>query len=130
MSNVLNGFPVGARVYAKRSSGVCSKGEAGLVIEDYSIGGEGGRTIIFESGNYDGFSEKDLMLFVLAEGSIDRGCSSYIYTNAMRLSQDYQKGLFDFSYFQPFNAFMAKKEKEVLDGDIKPPMTSGIKKMI
>ena len=121
--NIDKDFPLGARVYAKKPSGICSLGEPGLVVEEYSLGGRQGRTLLFKSGNYDGFSIEDLNVFIVPEGTVDKACSCYAFSNVGRLAQDHQKKLFDFSAFAPYSNFLSLSEKEILNQSI--PSSTG-----
>ena len=64
------------------------KGTRGIVFNDYP-------QIIFENGEYDGFSKSDLEQFV-SEIGYNSNMSHYVFTNVMQLSRDFENGLFDF----------------------------------
>jgi len=68
-------------------------GTVGVCYEVYSLGitDQDGCSFIFANGNYDGFSKEDQELFLKHEYD-----SSLVYnfTNVMKLSQDFKKGVF------------------------------------
>ena len=116
--NLIDQYPLGARIFASKASGVCKAGEAGLVVEEYELDGRSGRTIIFEQGNYDGFSPEELAIFTLPEGSVDSKVAHYTFSNVGRLAEDLHKGIFDFSVFPNYPEWLAAKEKK--QGSPKP----------
>ena len=68
-------------------------GTLGVCYEDYYIGHEGS-SFIFKNGNYDGFDLEEQKLFLEKVGlSIE--LSDYQFTNVMKLSQDFDRGIFD-----------------------------------
>lgn len=92
---------LGQRVIATRDTGVCDKGERGVVYEVYSREGYGdgdgmGVSVIFEKGRYDGFSPKEAQLML---EPLEEECPFaryYRFENVGRLANDYRKGLFTF----------------------------------
>jgi len=63
-------------------------GTKGVVYEQYTIGHHLGSSVIFENGNYDGFSVKEQESFLFATGN-DLGTSGYVFTNVMKLPRSY-----------------------------------------
>jgi len=90
---------VGTIVTIERASAINKAGERGVVYEDYGSG----VSIIFESGGYDGFSLDDLQVFGVKEVGVCSLLSGYNFTNVMRLSEDFSRGLFKpgFNYGKP-----------------------------
>ena len=110
-------FPLGAKVYASRSCGVCQSGERGVVVEEYWLGSRAGRTILFERGGYDGFSPEDLELFVVAEGSIANDLAGYRFEGVHRLLNDLRRGLFQSAFdTEPYPRWLARHELGELQG--------------
>ena len=50
--------------------------------------------VIFENGDYDGFSPDDVETF-LEEAGFCEGICSYQFSNVIKLSQDYNSGIFN-----------------------------------
>jgi len=62
----------------------------GVCFNDYVSGSQ----FIFENGEYDGFSNEDIKLFLnIIDFSYE--LESYIFYNVMVVSQDYRSGKFD-----------------------------------
>lgn len=76
------------------------KGDIGLCYVTYSIGNRDGQSIIFENGNYDGFSDKEVEEFLNTVGEVDM---PYRFQNVMCLSQDYKNNYFT-KYFEKAKA--------------------------
>ena len=55
---------VGTLAVAKRGSGVCKEGEVGVCYEVYTLGDRPSYSFIFERGRFDGFSPRDVELFL------------------------------------------------------------------
>jgi len=73
----------------------CKPGTRGVVYEtypDFDIPGKMGASIIFENGDYDGFSIKDQELFLKEEHIqyIPFYIRDYKFTNVMKLSRDFR----------------------------------------
>jgi hypothetical protein len=68
-------------------------GTLGVCYEIYNIG-HVGYSIIFENGDYDGFSESDIELFLDVVG-FDEKISNYNFQNVMKVSNDFNNGYFD-----------------------------------
>ena len=68
-------------------------GTRGVVYDEYNIGTKG-VSVIFENGEYDGFSEEEQRMF-LKEKGICEELSTYKFTNVMQLSRDFDNGIFD-----------------------------------
>lgn len=59
---------------------------------DYSLG-RASYGVIFENGNFDGFSPEDVELF-LKEIGFSSSIQYYQFTNVIKLSQDFDRGVF------------------------------------
>jgi hypothetical protein len=105
---------LGQRVIATRDSGVCSKGERGVVYEEYTIGNHEGVSIIFEKGGYDGFSERDVQLMIEPLEEFCPFGRSYQFRNVGQVSADHRAGRFAFS-----------KEGEALRQDVRRRLLPG-----
>jgi len=66
-------------------------GSMGVCYEEYS---NGGRSFIFQNGNYDGFSADEQISF-LNEIGLSPKISSYKFKNVLSLSDDFRRGFFD-----------------------------------
>lgn len=85
---------VGSLVVARRGTAVCDMGERGVCYEVYDLGGRPGRSFIFESGRYDGFSPDDVDTFLEVTDTVCSETANYRFTNVWRLCQDFQQGRF------------------------------------
>ena len=85
---------VGTLAVAKRSSGVCKEGEVGVCYEVYTLDGRPGYSFIFEKGGFDGFSPRDVELFLEPLDAVVPSVAGYAFTNVNRLVQDYRRGRF------------------------------------
>ena len=65
----------------------------GVVYEEYDLGKGPGASIIFENGNYDGFSPEEQDHMVQKVGHCAE-CENYVFTNVMHLSKDFDRGYF------------------------------------
>ena len=67
-------------------------GVLGVCYEAHSYGWGPGASVIFENGDYDGFSqdEQNWFLEVVRESNL-----SYNFQNVMTLSRDFDKGVFN-----------------------------------
>jgi hypothetical protein len=75
----------------------CDVGARGVVYEtypDFDGATDPGASIIFQNGNYDGFSVEEQQKF-LKEVGFSESISSYEFVGAIRLGQDFGRGLFD-----------------------------------
>lgn len=75
-------------------------GSVALVVEVYdrrAIGaGDGlGITLLFANGNYDGFSADDVLAWGVERLGHAPGLAAYRFTSAVRLYDDWRRGLFD-----------------------------------
>jgi len=77
-------------------------GASGVVYEEYNLGEGPAVSVIFENGNYDGFSPKEQDRF-LVEVGFSNHASFYQFTNVMKLSEDFRNGI--------FSQALEKKEK-------------------
>lgn len=93
---------LGQRVLAKVKTGVCARGERGIVYELYPRPRVGktpltwGASILFEQGGYDGFSpgEQESMLFALDE--FCTFAATYYFVSVLQLERDFMLGHFRF----------------------------------
>ena len=69
-------------------------GTKGVVYEEYDLGDGPGASVIFENGNYDGFSVDDQKNFLHHVGHYNP-CENYQFTNVMQLSRDFDAGFFN-----------------------------------
>lgn len=70
-------------------------GAVGFVYECYEIGKHGGISVIFENGQYDGFSEIDTIL-CLEILDVDQRFSTYNFKNVNQVWKDYRNGYWKF----------------------------------
>lgn len=88
---------VGSRVIAKMNTGVCTKGEHGIVYEVYQRGTSSeGYGVIFQNGLYDGFSPEDVDLILRLTNKHHKQLAGYKFHNVLSLMNDYRRGLFNF----------------------------------
>ena len=85
---------VGSLVTAKKTTGVCDRGEPGVVYEQYELGGRPGWSVIFKRGRHDGFSPCEVDFFLDTSGEVCEALSDYVFTNVLQLSSDYANGRF------------------------------------
>lgn len=86
------GYKVGRIVELKRECLGNIAGTKGVVYENY---GEGGCSVIFENGAYDGFSPSDQRLCLkYAENSYSK-LEKYQFTTVSKLVVDFKNGLFN-----------------------------------
>ena len=123
----IDDYPVGARLYATRSTGVCEAGEPGLVVEAYELGGRPGRTIAFRGGGYDGFSPEDLAAICVPEGTVDPEAALYRFTNVGALSRDLAAGKLSFGVFAPYAAWLSAWEAQSIEARVPDPSASARK---
>lgn len=73
----------------------CKPGTRGVVYdvyEDFDDSTKQGASIIFENGEYDGFSFEDQQLFLHEENVFPYQKKFYEFINVMKLSQDFNAG--------------------------------------
>ena len=70
---------------------VCSDG---VVYEKYNLGEKGGVSVIFENGEYDGLSVDEQKEYLERIGH-DITLEDYVFVDVMKLSQDFDNGVFD-----------------------------------
>ena len=90
----LPALQVGSLVMAKKASGVCDRGERGVVYEAYELGARPGWSVIFQSGRHDGFSPCDVDFFLDLTGEVCKELTSYTFENVTRLAADFGRGHF------------------------------------
>lgn len=84
---------VGRLVVAKVATGVCDKGEVGVVYEVYdriAPGERWGVSVIFEKGRYDGFSAREVALMLTPLAMQADYLADYMFENVTRLSKHYR----------------------------------------
>ena len=69
-------------------------GTLGVVYEEYYLDNDPGYSIIFENGEYDGFSP-DEQGNIIERIGYDPKLGNYKFKNVMQLSDDFRKGLFN-----------------------------------
>lgn len=84
---------VGQVVIATRPSGVCAKGEPGVVVEAYTLDGRSGWLVQFEHGGVDGWTPCEVN-FALSPGQVEPGLRDYEYRNRTLLRADWTAGRF------------------------------------
>jgi hypothetical protein len=72
-------------------------GTLGVCYEEYNIGQPGAGSVIFGNGSYDGFSPEEQETF-LEEVGFDHDIADYNFINVMRLSMDYESGVFNWCF--------------------------------
>ncbi len=85
---------VGTLAVAKKGSGVCVEDEVGVCYEVYRLGDRPGYSFIFERGRFDGFSPRDVEMFLEPLDAVVPSVASYTFTDVNRLVQDYRRGRF------------------------------------
>lgn len=70
------------------------EGTEGVVIDEYTLGELSRVQIIFENGEYDGFSDEEQRAYLERSGH-EASLADYKFTNVMKLSQDFEEGKFD-----------------------------------
>jgi hypothetical protein len=94
---------VGSLVIAKRHSGVCDVGEVGVCYGVYPRGvNDWGYSIIFAHGKYDGFSERDIEIFLEPTDIVIAEVSNYEFSNVGELMRDYRRGRFQPAWDHPW----------------------------
>lgn len=73
-------------------------GSLGVVYEHYTLGGHHGVSIIFQNGNYDGFSERCLEMLDVVPARLSRSLCNYEFESVGKLSSDFQRGLFNHAF--------------------------------
>lgn len=97
----MNELNVGDIVVLKRAVLDCESGTLGFVFNtylDYDDSSKKAAQIVFENGDYDGFSYREQQLFLHPQkypSNID-----YKFSNVMILARDCQKGLFNEAWEQ------------------------------
>ena len=92
--NEVTRLAVGSVVIAKRDTGVCAFGEAGVCYETYELDGRAGWSIIFQGGRYDGFSPVEAAAMLHVTGRQAANLYGYCFQNVRQLAKDYQAGKF------------------------------------
>jgi hypothetical protein len=90
---------VGSTVVARRATGVCDVGEAGVCYEVYTLDNRPGYSFIFQSGRYDGFSPDEVATMLRVTGRCD-ALAGYEFRNVQQLCRDYEAGLFALAFAQ------------------------------
>ena len=73
------------------------EGTPGVVYEMYDIGDGPAVSVIFENGNYDGFSLKEQPLYLDRMGHCIE-LSDYKFENVMKVSKDFDDGVFEVAF--------------------------------
>lgn len=69
-------------------------GTKGVVYEEYDIGNGPGASVIFENGEYDGFSHSEQTEMLLKVGHSEE-CENYGFKGVIKLSNDFNLGFFN-----------------------------------
>ena len=85
---------VGSLVVAKKATGACEPGEAGVVYEEHRFHDRVGWGIIFETGRHEGFSACEVDWFLSVTGEVCEELAGYAFENARRLGEDFGEGRF------------------------------------
>lgn len=70
-------------------------GTIGVCYEEYNLGEPGAGSVIFENGNYDGFSPDEQKDFFDDYRGFDYDVANYQFTNVIKLSRDFDNRIFD-----------------------------------
>ena len=70
-------------------------GTTGVVFEEYDLGEPGGSQVIFKNGDYCGFSPDEQKDFFDDYRGFDYDVATYQFTNVIKLSRDFDNGIFD-----------------------------------
>ena len=81
---------VGQKVVTKVNTFICKAGDKGVVYENYGTG----YGIIFEDGEFDGFSHDEVDEMITPTDEIVPEISGYVFKNVLQLSQDFDNGKF------------------------------------
>ena len=85
---------VGSTVVAKKATGVCEAGEAGVVYEEYRLRERAGWGVIFEGGRHDSFSAGEVDSLLTVTGEVCEEVAGYAFEDARRLGEDFGCGRF------------------------------------
>ena len=85
---------VGSIVRLKKECLGNPAGTTGICYEVYELGGREGHSFIFENGRYDGFSPKEVDMFLEELGSY-MPFEGYQFKNVIQLTEDFRRGVFD-----------------------------------
>ena len=69
------------------------EGTEGIVYEEYYIDKDRGVSVIFQNGEYAGFSSTEQSLYLKRVGH-EHELSGYEFENVMKVSRDFEKGVF------------------------------------
>ena len=69
-------------------------GTRGVCYDQYQMEKDLGYSVIFENGEYDGFSQDEASEMLEIVG-VELALIDYIFTNVMKLTEDFRKGVFD-----------------------------------
>ena len=72
-----------------------TKGVVFNIYQDFDDNSKFGAQIIFENGNYDGFSTSDQEFFLKELKNEMNEYSDYQFTNVNKVSQDFKNGFWD-----------------------------------
>ena len=85
---------VGSIVVAKKATGVCGAGEAGVVYAEHRLHERVGCGILFEGGNHDGFNACEVDWYLTVTGEVCEEVADYAFKDARRLTEDFCDGRF------------------------------------
>ena len=85
---------VGTLVVAKHDTGVCRKGEVGLCYHVSAVDGSPCFGILFEYGDYDGFTLEEVERFLSVSETVFEPLANYQFDSTLQLVDDYRRGKF------------------------------------
>jgi hypothetical protein len=88
-------FRVGDLVTVMRPVLGNAAGSLAVVYEIYDIGKGPSPSLIFQNGQYDGFSTRDRELFGVTKVGHDAAIAGYHFENVLQLDADFRAGVFD-----------------------------------
>jgi len=98
----------------------CLGNDSGTLGVCYSVDNDLGRPsygVLFENGNHDGFSPDEVGLFLEPAG-FSKDVEGYQFTNVVKLSHDYDQGVFDAALLKAGMAKLTTSEDVPLGGSL------------
>lgn len=86
---------IGSLAIAKRTFMQCKIGAYGICYKQDTLGTQTRWSFIFENGDYDGFSERDVRDILHFPGVVCDALTGYQFTNVTELWESYLDGIFD-----------------------------------
>ena len=111
--NIFKAFPIGRLCISKKASAIFAPNEVGIVLEHYSLNNRPGIGIYFlNQSSWDGFSEKDLEIFIENSNFIYLPLKNFTFTNVIQLYQNLDKFKNSYTSFNNDNVLSIVKKKE------------------